>query len=634
MKILLLTPPMIQLNTPYPATQYLTGYLRQHEFDVIQADPAIELVLHLFSENGLQAIKEELEKNDSPSLAVQFFLEEFETYRHVVGPTIKFLQGKDSSLALRIASRMFLPEGPSFDALQEWEQLEDDDLHWAFGSMGAQDKAKYFASLFIDDLAKVIRDGVDGRFSLSRYGERLAISADSFDPLHNALQESPTLVGRILKDLVRGYVAKFQPDVVGLTVPFPGNLFGALQIGQLIKNEFPHIKITLGGGYPNTELRELSEIRIFDYIDYMTIDDGEKPLHRLLNHLDGKIEREKLFRTFTLKSSVEKNGKERRDVEYISNLNEVDVSHGMIGTPTYDGLDLGHYLQVCEMLNPMHRIWSDGRWNKLTLAHGCYWSQCSFCDVNLDYINRYQETDIDTLISRIKKIIAETGQTGFHFVDEAAPPKILFALARRIIDEGIVMSWWGNVRFEKSFSPKMAKLLADSGCIAVTGGLEVASNRLLKLMKKGVTVEQVARVTHSLSQAGILVHAYLMYGFPSQNEQETVDALEMVRQLFTQGCIQSAFWHRFAATVHSPVGQNPEKFSIALIPRAENRFAKNDLDFVDPVECDHDLLGRGLRKALYNYMLGIGFDEPLSFWFDKEVCSTTVAEDFIEQPAL
>jgi hypothetical protein len=283
------------------------------------------------------------------------------------------------------------------------------------------------------------------------------------------------------------------------------------------------------------------------------------------------------------------------------------------------------------MLNPMHRLWSDGRWNKLTVAHGCYWKKCSFCDVGLDYIARYENASAQELANRIETIVAETGQTGFHFVDEAAPPKALKALSAEIISRNLAISWWGNVRFEKSFSAELCQQLADSGCIAISGGLEVASDRLLKLMQKGVSVAQVARVTKNFSDAGILVHAYLMYGFPTQTVQDTVDALEYVRQLFAAGCIQSGYFHRFACTVHSPVGKNPEAYGIQLLPLPAGNFAKNDVGFIDPTGVDHDSLGQALNKALYNYMHGIGLETNVRNWFNEKVPRPTVPRDFIER---
>jgi hypothetical protein len=190
-------------------------------------------------------------------------------------------------------------------------------------------------------------------------------------------------------------------------------------------------------------------------------------------------------------------------------------------------------------------------------------------------------------------------------------------------------------------------LLAAAGCVAVSGGLEVASDRLLALMKKGVTVEQVARVTRAFTDAGIMVHAYLMYGFPTETEQDTIDALERVRQLFAAGCIQSAYWHRFSATAHSPIGLDPARYGITLQPPADIRFAHNDVAFHDPVGTDHDYLGAGLRKALYNYMHGVGLEDDVRAWFEARhaggnggsrgrkamhrVPPTTVPPDLIER---
>jgi radical SAM superfamily enzyme YgiQ (UPF0313 family) len=379
------------------------------------------------------------------------------------------------------------------------------------------------------------------------------------------------------------------------------------------------MRIALGGGFVNTELRELSEPRVFDFFDAVTLDAGERPLLALLEHWGGRRSAARLVRSFIRDAGA---------VRYVD-IGEADVPFAEVGTPTWDGLPLDRYLSLLDMLNPMHRLWSDGRWNKLTVAHGCYWKKCSFCDVSLDYISRYDAASAETLVDRIEAIVAETGQTGFHFVDEAAPPKSLKALAAELQRRQRVISWWGNIRFEKSFTPELCRQLAASGCIAISGGLEVASDRLLKLMNKGVSVAQVARVTKAFADAGILVHAYLMYGFPTQTVQDTVDALEYVRQLFAAGCIQSGFFHRFACTVHSPVGRDPERFGVTLLPLPPASFAKNDVGFVDRTGVDHDALGVALKKAIYNYMHGIGLDADVRSWFDGRVPRTTVPRQFV-----
>ena len=616
---------MTQLNTPYPSTAYITGFLRSRGIDAHQDDLALSLVLSFFSKKGLVEVHQAALAipEENRSATINFFLDYFEAYQGSIEPTIKYLQGGDSTLSHRINSRSFLPEGPRFQALDSYDDDgSGDSLAWAFGALGAEDRARHLATLYLNDLSDVLRDAVDDRFEFVRYAESLAGSQPSFEPLANALKATPTLMDEHLRSLTIEQIEKHQPNLVLLSVPFPGSVYAALRIAQLIKEKYPSIKIALGGGYVNTELRELSEARIFDYVDFITLDSGERPLLALIEHLNGQRGINRLVRTFIRN--------EKGQVQYIQ-WAELDVPFEEVGAATWDGLPLGSYLSLLDMLNPMHRLWSDGRWNKLTVAHGCYWKKCSFCDVSLDYISRYETASASLLVDRIEQIVAETGQTGFHFVDEAAPPKILKALAEELIRRQVVISWWGNIRFEKTFTPELAELLAQSGCIAMSGGLEVASDRLLDLMEKGVTVEQVARVTKSFSDVGILVHAYLMYGFPTQTTQETVDSLEYVRQLFENGCIQSGFFHRFTCTVHSPVGKNPEAYGIELIPLPEITFAKNDIGFIDPTGTDHDALGQGLKKAIYNYMHGVGFEADIRSWFELQqpVPRSTVSRQFI-----
>ena len=624
MKILSLIPPMTQLNTPYPSTAYLTGFLRSQGFEAVQADLALALVLGFFTPAGLAEIQDASLKlpEESRSASVNFFLDYFPDYQNSIALAIAFLQGRDSTLAHRINSRTLLPEGPRFVSLDAYDEEEGgDSLAWAFGALGSQDRARHLATLYLNDLSDVLRDAVDERFEFVRYAESLAGSQPTFTPLADALAASPTLMDLHLQALTRSVIDQHQPSLVLLSVPFPGAMYAALRIAQTIKLHYPNINIGLGGGYVNTELRELTDPRLFDFVDYITLDSGERPLLALLEHLNGKRSAERLVRTFIRHA--------QNEVRYM-NWQEPDVPFENVGTATWDGLPLNSYLSLLDMLNPMHRLWSDGRWNKLTVAHGCYWKKCSFCDVSLDYISRYETASASLLVDRIEAIVAETGQTGFHFVDEAAPPKILKALAEELIRRKVIISWWGNIRFEKTFTPELCELLAQSGCIAMSGGLEVASDRLLNLMKKGVSVKQVAQVTKGFSDAGILVHAYLMYGFPTQTVQETVDALEYVRQFFENGCIQSGFFHRFTCTVHSPVGKDPQDYGISLVPLPEISFAKNDVAFIDPSGVDHDLLGLGLKKAIYNFMHGVGFEEAVDTWFEMpDTPKPTVARNKI-----
>lgn len=613
MKIILITPPFTQLNAPYPATPQLKGFLKQHGYDVFQVDLGIELINAIFSRKGLEELFSCAEK--SPAQISQNSLRIIKNeqyYLQTIEQVMSFLQYRDDTLARLICSEAFLPRASRFDQLP--------DLEWSFGNMGVNDKARFLATLYIEDIGDLIKDAVTPYFGFSRYAEKLGLSAHSFAALDHALQQpEQNIIATRMLDLLQSHIERFSPDVAGITIPFPGNLYAGLKCAQYIKKNFGAIKVVAGGGFVNTELRELSDPAVFNYMDFVTLDDGELPFLNILRRMAGDTPGANLKRTFLRVADR---------VIYNNDDAEKDLSHAETGRPDYSDLPLDQYLSLIELANPMHRLWSDGRWNKLALAHGCYWHQCSFCDTTLDYIKRCSAAPAPVLVDRIERVMDQTGQSGFHFVDEAASPSVLKELALELLRRRINISWWANIRFENAFTEDLCRLLAASGCTAVTGGLETASDRLLKLMNKGVTVRQAAQACRNFSTAGIMAHAYLMYGFPTETEQETINSLEIVRQFFEEGLVQSAFWHLFTATVHSDVGRNPEKYNIRIVSTPSGSFARNDLAHEDPAGCDHQAFAYGLNKAVYNFMHGIGLEYPVKQWFDFRVPPVSIDKHY------
>lgn len=615
MRLLLVVPPLTQFNTPFPSTAYLTSYLRKLGHEVGQVDLGLELILKLFSKEGLKAATKEIKSSGRRNELLDFYLDASPQYESTIDDVISFLQLHKSSQQKKIANREFLPEGPRFIPLDE-NQGGMMDL---FDGLNEIEKAKHIASLYLDDLADVIREGIDEDFGFSRYAESLCLSLTSFSPLLKRISKR-TLIDEWISELTTTFISKHRPEVVGLSVPFPGNLLGALRIAETIKKHFPEIKIAMGGGYVNTELRSLSDSRLFNFIDYLCFDDGEKPLALLLEHI--KNGGGQLLRCMYLKG-----GKIFFDTT--PGLNDERFKN--LDAPDFSGLDMNRYISMMDTINPMQRLWTDGRWNKMFLAHGCYWKRCTFCDVSLDYIGRFESDTAVKVVDKLEAVMKQTGVNGFHFVDEAAPPALLKSMSAEILRRGLKIQWWGNLRFDPYFSPEVARLMNEAGCIAVTGGIEVASERILKLIDKGISIDKVAQVTRNFKEANIFVHAYLMYGFPTQTVQETIDSLEVVRNLFRKDYISSAYWHRFALTAHSPIGKNPEKFGIKALPlKVPKRglFALNEVPFTEEKFVDHDALGVGLRRALYNYMLGQGLDMDLRKWFDVKVPKPKVEIQF------
>ncbi len=605
---LLLTPPFVQLSSPYSATPFLKGYLQTKGIFSHQIDLSILTFLRIFSKDGFERMFESVEHSiEEKSDYQKDFLLKKELYCSTIDSVIAFLQGKYPQLARKIATRTYLPEDKRFDTVKKPGLKHTNTIEYSL----------HCASLYIDDVVDFLKDTIVPDFNLSSYKSNAASSGIEFGSLQKELSENNVLTETMISILDDIDFSSY--TVCGITVPFPGNLFCTLKICEYLKRKYRHIKIVIGGGYVNTDLRFLKDTGIFQYVDFITLDDGEEPIEKIIRYVSGEIQKESLVRTFFV------------DDEKLHYTDNSEQSVKYCATPDYSGLDLTSYITLRESVNAMHSLWSEKNYLKMRMAHGCYHHGCSFCDTSLDYIAHFHPEKAEEIIAQMEKIIAETGIRAFHFVDEAMPPALLREFCTIIIRKKLDVTWWGNIRFDKKFSSGLCQLMSKAGCIAVSGGIESANNTILKRMNKNATVENYAYVCNNFSQAKILVHGYLIYGFPGETINDCIESLEIVRQFFSLGILNSAFYHRFSLTIHSPVYKNPDDFGITIPQVALSSFSNNDVQYHEKKQSHIDQCGEGLNKAIYNFNYLNALDLPLAEWFPGIKFKHTIEPDFVKK---
>lgn len=568
MKILVLAPPMLQLNAPYAALPVLNGILRNLGHSVQVLDTSIGLFQRIFCAGGFSRIFAGKNIRDEHRI------------RAVLDPVLRFVRTGDPSLAAAMLRPGFLPQSPSF-------QVETDD-------------PRQRVTWFLQDLAGMVTS-VSPQFRLTSYGAALEDSLSSFDALEKELANEDPL-DSLLGDLCVEEIQE-QPDCVLITCPFPGTLLGALRLARHLRTLAPKARIVLGGGYPSTELRNLSDPRIFSLIDLVAFDDASLTLPGILAWKRGK----------TIPPGCAGLSQDR--VVQVA----MSCAKTLPAAPSYQGIDLSRYVDLCDNANPMHRLWNEGRWLRLTAAQGCYHQRCRFCDTTLPYIRDYARLSGKTVADRMENLYQQTGLDGFHFVDEAVPPALLCDVAIELLTRGRAFRFWGNIRFEPYFTPDRCRLLARAGCIAVTGGLEAVCPRVLQQMDKGVSTESAVRTLAAFAQAGILTHTYLMHAWPGMTLQEVSDSAEIIRQCIERGIITSAFWHRFTLTAHSSLGANPQSLGISIRGPKFQGFARNNLRHHDPSGADAPWIGEGLNRAMHAWMQGEGLTASIPSWFSEVV---------------
>ena len=600
LKVAIVVPPTVNLNTPYAAAPRLAGWLRHLGHTVVPVDLSLELFLRVFSRRGLERMFAEVDAN-ALNAEQALVYQARDQYLKIIEDAVAVLQLRDLSSTTRIAQGGMLPLGP---------RSKSDRA--APGTWGTTDFARYRVSLMFLELMEFFKATVSNHFGLTDYAASLAASPSSFDPIARELAR-PANAYLAMLDEVTAELMPEDVDVVAITCPFPGNLIGSFLVGKWLAKHRPNAKRALGGGFPSTELRSLSEPRVFDFMDYVVLDDGELPLRQIC---DGR----ELHNTFT---------REAGKVVW-SGATVQPIPFGDLPPPTYIGFDLDRYVHMIYVSSPVQRA-NDGTWLKLTAAHGCYWKKCTFCDITLPYIADYDPMPAQRLADQMDALHDETGLAGFHFTDEAAPPGLLVDLALELLRRGRNYYWWGNVRYDKAFEPDRCKLLAAAGMILVTGGIEVASDVVLEKIVKGISVAQVTKVLQAFAEAGIAAHAYLIYGFPGETVQDTVNGLETIRQLMQAGLLVNAVYHQLSTTAHAPLGQKPELFQIRLREQKFEGFAHNFLpfDYEDGVRRSR-AMHHALGLALDNFRRGLYFDAPVVEWFEGLVVPPpTVAPDLV-----
>lgn len=219
-KLLFIIPPFTQLNTAYPASAYLKGFLEEHSVSIQHCDLSIELFTAIFRSDFLRSIFQEAE--DLENYHYPMVSEMKDLYISRVDIVIGFLQKQDIKTAYEILEPDFLPVGHRLVKVNT-------EIKWEIGEMGLIDKAKHYSTLFIEEIGDFIQANVDEFFAFTKYAEQIATSSSSFDKLEEFLNYQPTLIEDEMMNILEAQIEKHTPDLVCFTIPFPGNLFAALR---------------------------------------------------------------------------------------------------------------------------------------------------------------------------------------------------------------------------------------------------------------------------------------------------------------------------------------------------------------------------------------------------------------------
>ena len=686
MKVVIIQPPIVQLNTPYPSGAYLQDFFKKlksfsnldsqlspaafelakkagYQIDSVEwKDLSIELFHRIFSKEGItQLFHNTKDKALKMALEAENQGDEITAYnlRRYVLTKDSWINWIDKIVALLVENKS------GRETLHEFVRSahvpRGNRMETYLANLNREvsvDDGYLLASLALADLADYITTVYDNNFALIRYAESICASDLSKEEILKTTNSpvlkdylSPlveNLINTVSSSQQETFSSRSQPETLPQTeapsqkpqqepsflfcvsVPFPGTFAAAMFICKQLKSTFgKNALITLGGGYVNTALRSVNQAELAAYIDCFSYDRGYSFYTELLaNGLPAaaayqteSVFGEEVAQGKANQPKTSSTSSNRQELVEIENFMTKNVA------PDYDGIDFSKYPRLADDINPMHRIWSDGAWLKAYLAHGCYWHRCLFCDTKLDYVNCYKPVNIKNLYSSLLEQAKKSGVYGVHFVDEAAPPKMLEDFAS--LNKDKALTFWGNIRFEKAFSRDLADILAKGGLIGVSGGIEMACGEGLSNINKGIDIKTLVFSLAAFKEAGILTHAYMIYGYYNETPQMLIDSAETLRQLFKAGLLDSSFFHKFTLTKHSTLfaeweaGKHPDLHPI--FPK--NNFTDYELHFKGEEKSEK----YGAPLAVNAWMHKKSLDKPVEKWFNFPMPKPTVKKDFVEK---
>ena len=337
---------------------------------------------------------------------------------------------------------------------------------------------------------------VDNQLSYSIYSSRDIIKA-----LHDESQ-NPYL------DLYRRFFlpgfAQDTPDFVGVSITATSQIIPGLTLCRLIKEQFPQVHVTVGGSIFTRLVDNLRRCdRLFDVTDDFIVFEGETALLEMINQLEGRKDFSKVPNLIWRNE-----GKITVNQPFYSeNLTEHPA-------PNYNGFPLDLYLAPHTVL-------------PVQFSRGCYYKDCAFCALTLDHQN-FRQKDPMKVVDELEALSKQHDTPYFFFTDECLALSPTKRLCKELIARGLDLQWTAEFRFEKNLSRELLSSLREAGCQKIVFGLETYNARLMDFMVKGITQENVARICSDCVDLGIAVHCYVIVGFPTETEEESLETMNFI----------------------------------------------------------------------------------------------------------
>jgi hypothetical protein len=328
--------------------------------------------------------------------------------------------------------------------------------------------------------------------------------------------------------------------VFGICLAYLDQVIPALTLARVLREQAPEARIVIGGPImPYVEKALAAVPEFFSLVDYVILGEGEEPLAELVRqiHGDGDFER---VPSLTYRAA---------DGTLRKTKPAPPLAVSKSPAPEFDD-------------NTPDKYWIHVPALPYVSARGCYWSKCDFCSINSTYGFGARSKPVPVVIEELTELKRKYGADCFELSDEAMSPSRMRQFSEALLDAGLEIYWFSLARLENGFTREILDLAYRAGLRVISWGMESGSQNVLDLMNKGTRAVFAQRVLRDSAAAGIWNHAFAMFGFPGETEENVEETLRFVEQ--TGEAMHSLAFGTFRLEQCSPLFDNAQQRGLTL----------------------------------------------------------------------
>ena len=295
-------------------------------------------------------------------------------------------------------------------------------------------------------------------------------------------------------------------SLVAISISFAKQMLPAIQLAKMIKEKYPSIFVQLGGSLM-AHLKAEKFGPLFQYCDAIVQKEGEMPLYNTLKKIRLGEKLDAKDGVIFLDDSY--------NIVFPEDTQSIDVTKEK--TPDFSALNFKDYLVPFPVI-------------PLQIGRSCYWGKCSFCCLNIAFSHKNLWRTALQIVSFVEEIVERYHVNTFEFVDDAIPPLLAGKIADLLLSKGLSVRWFSYARFDAGFTKELLQKMQNAGCVGLKFGLESASPRVLKLMNKGIDLQNVQRIITDALASGMHCQVGFFVGFPTETELDRAITVDFLRQ--------------------------------------------------------------------------------------------------------